>query len=288
MKTNIKKLQKKSWIDPKIFSKILASILQISETELFIINKIDKKLEKQVLENIEKYKNGYPLEYILKKAEFFSLDFFVNENVLIPRNETELLVEKVIHSQKIEQKILIDVGTGSGAIAISILKNSSIPKALAIDISQKALEVTKKNIKYHELEDKIQTLQSDLLLEIVKNNSLSSEERARVRSKKLIITANLPYVKNGDFENMSKETILYEPGIALYGWEKTGFELYEKLIEQIQIFQKEYKIPEITLFIEIWFDQKEIAKNFLEMQKKEYKIYKDTAGITRIFEVFFR
>lgn len=290
---NKKELQQyaiKSSVSKSDFDLIVMKHLSISKSELFLLDKIEEKYIKNIKKDLEKRKNWIPIEYILEKAEFFSLDFFVDNRVLIPRNDTEIMVKEALKSilvgelsEKQGDLFLIDIWTGSSAIPISIIKNSNIQNALAIDISEKALEVAKINIKKYKLENHIQTLQSDLLTEILKNNSLSSKERAEVRCKNIIITANLPYIKNSDFENMSPETLKFEPNLALFWWKDTGFELYEKLIWQIL----KLKEKNIILFIEIGFDQKEIAKNFLKSKNLKFEIYKDNSEIERCIKIYF-
>ena len=104
-------------------------------------------------------------------------------------------------------------------------------------------------------------------------------------SEELIITANLPYIKDEDYGNMDKEVILHEPAIALYGWKKTWFEMYERLIGQIYEIKKISSITQISLFIEIGFDQKLIAENFLNKEKLLYKIHCDNSWIDRCIQI---
>ncbi len=307
---------KNLWVSKTDFELILQKNLWISKTELFLLENIEEKYIENIKKDLERRNAWEPLEYIIEKAEFFSLPFFVDKRVLIPRNDTEIMIEKALKIDNLEDFLLIDVWTWSSAIPISIIKNSKIKNALAIDISKKALEVAKINIKKHNLWDKIKVLESNLLEKLLENNSLFFDERAGVRYKNIIITANLPYIKNKDFENMSKETLKYEPNLALFWWEKTGFELYEKLIWQIfEIFNYsrnchpelvsashnlDSKWPEgiplgtsskwqtkIILFIEIWFDQKEIAENYLKSKNLKFQIFKDNSKIERCIKICF-
>jgi len=155
-------------------------------------------------------------------------------------------------------------------------------------VFQFPLEVSKINIKKHNLEDKVIQLHWDLLSSFIlilnKKSILSPLQEGGID---LIITANLPYIKDWDFENMDEETIKFEPDLALYWWEKTGFELYEKLIHQILKLQSINNIETIVLFIEIWFDQKEIAISFLEKLNLKFEIFKDNWGIDRCIKIYF-
>jgi len=259
---------------------IIEKITDLSSSQLFLSKDIDDKY----MEIIERYfmrvVSWEPIEYILGNANFYWLDFFVDSRVLVPRNDTEIMVDQVLEYIP-ENTILIDVWTGSSCIPISILNNLNrldekrILKTYVIDISKEALEVSKINIEKHNLEDKIIQINWDLL----------SEFKIENKTKNLIISANLPYIKNWDFKNMDEETIKYEPDLALYWWKKTGFELYEKLIHQVLEFKKE--VSEIILFIEIWFDQKEIAISFLEKLNLQFEIFKDNWGVDRCVKIYF-
>ena len=312
-------------INKNIENLMLQKITGLSKNQLFLNNyTLTDFQKKQLLEYQKRYLSWEPIEYIIENAEFYGLDFYVDSRVLIPRNDTEIMVEKVIESVKFKKEkyflnfwfndwklfesqsmiapifegiklnnfknintILIDIWTGSACIPISILKNLSTAgpsplKTYAIDISKDALDVAKINIKKHNLEDKIELIQSDLLKDF--KQILSSKF---YKLNTIIITANLPYIKNWDFENMDKETIKFEPDLALYWWEKTGFELYEKLIFQIFELQNIYNIKKIILFIEIWFDQKQIAIDFLKKQNLKFEIFKDNNNIDRCIKIYF-
>lgn len=126
-----------------------------------------------------------------------------------------------------------------------------------VDNSSEALKVTEKNVEKFGLKEKVHIVEADLL-------SGFSEAQVHPLSKNLCMSANLPYIKNNDFENMARSVIDHEPDSALYGGEKTGFELYEKLIKQCFQLKNILSLENITLFIEIGFDQYEVSKSFLE------------------------
>ena len=217
--------------------------------------------------------------------EFYSLPFYVDHRVLIPRNDTEILVEKVLKHLKNEPKsetILIDVGTGSSAIMTAVVKNSPISfvQVLWLDISSDALEVAKVNVEKNNIQNQITLFHSDLLGAILSRNIFLQP------AKNIIITANLPYIKNGDFENMDKEVLENEPHLALFGWENTGFEMYEKLISQTRELEKLYSVN-TTLFIEIWFDQYEYSKEYLSSQWLKFEYFKDLNNIYRVIKIDF-
>ncbi len=288
-KIEVYNMWKKLGLDEKQIDLILQKITGLTKSQLFL----NKEIDNNFLKKIEKYFSRViiwePLEYILWEANFYGFDFYVDSRILIPRNDTEILVEQTIKEIKKSKNsyILIDVWTGSSCIPISILKNTDkIIKTFVIDISKEALEVSKINIEKYNFENDIIQINSDLL------NNFSLLDNLKNNFKNVIITANLPYIKNWDFLNMDKSTIEFEPDLALYWWEKTWFELYEKLILQIInspfLFKRRDRVELwVILFIEIWFDQKEIAKNFLQKQNLEFEIFKDNSWIDRCIKIYF-
>lgn len=271
----------KLWIYRVIIDLIISKIADLSKNQLFLMDEIDDKYLVDIESAFNKISLGFPVEYFLENANFYSLDFFVDERVLIPRDDTEVMIDEVLNIFE-ENHILIDVWTWSSCIPVSILKNvNRFWKCFALDISDKALEISKINIKKHNLQNEINLIKSDLLEYFLINDILL------LTKTKLIITANLPYIKDNDFENMDKETLTYEPDSALYWWEKTGFEMYEKLIWQVFEIKKIYKIQKIFLFIEIGFDQKEVSEIFLKKNDLKYKIFKDNLGVDRCVKIEF-
>lgn len=217
--------------------------------------------------------------------EFYSLPFYVDKRVLIPRNDTETLVDqalKCLKSYSNEEISLIDIGTGSSSIVTAITKNIafSLKKIYALDVSPDALEVAKINIEKNNIQEKVSLHKSDLL-------EIFLSESENIQSKYLIITANLPYIKNGDIENMDKEVLENEPHIALFGWEQTGFEMYETLIHQIFKIKNIFQLEKIILFIEIWFDQSEYSRQYLSSQWLSFEYFKDLNGINRVIKIEF-
>lgn len=268
------------WLKTSQLDSIIQSELNISKSGLFLIEEINEEYVDNIKNKFNRLKNWEPLEYIIKKAEFYNLDFYVDNRVLIPRNDTEIMVETAIKQIDILNDILlIDIWTWSSCIPISINKNcKNIDETFAIDISIDALEVSKINIKNHNLEWKISQINSDLLNSIIENKFIN---------KNLIITANLPYIKNDDFDNMSKETIIYEPNIALFWWINTWFELYEKLIKQIITLKNNNNFENIILFIEIWFDQEDYSKKYLNNLNLKFEYFKDNNQINRCIKIVF-
>lgn len=227
-----------------------------------------------------------PVAYIINKKEFFSYEFYVNGNVLIPRPETELIVEKAL--EIIEKKnskdmpfSLIDIGTGSGCILISILnelqknkKDNLVKRSIAIDISKKAIEVATINAKKYNLENNIKFINGDLRKEL--NQKLFSN------SNHFIITANLPYITNDDYEKLAKNVKNYEPKIALASGAKGLDDIKDMLYSiskiSIKINQKIYLLAEADP------NQTDIIKKDLKKYFKDTKItiIKDLSGRKRL------
>jgi len=246
---------------------------------------------------LKKRANNIPLAYITGHKEFFGLDFVVNKHTLIPRPDTEILVEeaiKTINRQPTTGKtLLVDIGTGSGCIPISILKTiktfrtSRTFTAFAIDISKKALKVAKRNAKKHNVD--ITFLHGNLLKALISHKHLNTQIL-----KHIFITANLPYLTEEQYN--SEPSIQHEPKSALIA-KDGGLELYKKLLQQIKQLSTTYNLQPttyleidpsqkqkiITLIKEIWPNiQVEINPAPLFLKKKWCWVKKDLAGQDRV------
>ena len=271
-------------IDQTKIDLVLSYIIKKPKEFLYTHPKYKLSLkEKAVLKwHLNSIKKGKPLAYITKQKEFFGLNFYVNENVLIPRPETELLVEEVLSELRTQNSelrtILIDVGTGSGCIPIAILKNLRTYDlgltTYAVDISKKALRVAKKNATKHNVN--INFLQGNLLSPILNNYELLAMNYG------LVITANLPYLTS---EQMSEPSIQAEPKNALYGG-KDGLELYKKLLKQIQ-YLVAHNLELITLFLEIDPTQTKKIKLLIKkyLPNADIQIKKDLSGLDRVVKI---
>ncbi len=215
---------------------------------------------------------GEPLEYILGKAEFMGLEFKVNKDVLIPRADTEILVEAVFdlavnHQLSTTNLSILELGTGSGCIAVSLAKFLHNVKVTAVDIYKPALEIAKENAVLNEVENKIDFIEGDLFSSCV----------ARCAPRDLIVT-NPPYIPTREIDGLQPE-VQYEPRIALDGG-ADGLDFYRKIIEQSGRYLKKSGL----LVIEMGFGQKEkIEKLFQNTQDFEIiDIIKDYNGIERV------
>lgn len=172
---------------------------------------------------ITKRKKGVPVAYLRGHREFYGLDFEINKHVLVPRPDTEALVEAVIRYLSPDD-LLLDVGTGSGCIPISVLKHVKGVEAIATDISSSALRVAKRNAERHGVGDRLQFFNSNLL---------SSIDPTLLEGRGLVVTANLPYVPTDYQVNIETR---FEPQIALYGGDD-GLDLYQRLIDELMPFE---------------------------------------------------
>ncbi len=207
---------------------------------------LTRQQEDKFFDGISKLSKDIPIEHITHKKEFMKLDFFVDENVLIPRQDTEILVEEVIEiAKKINAKKILDLCTGSGAIAISLAKYLPSTQVTALDISSKALEVAKLNAKTNNVESQITFVESNLLENLPKE-------------KYDIIVSNPPYIKQDIIKELDRE-VQKEPHIALDGG-KDGLDFYRKIIDS----GYEYLKYGGYLCLEIGYDQKEEVMNLLD------------------------
>ena len=225
--------------------------LTFSEADFIVWNSILEELKKEV-----------PIQYLLGKTHFYGLEFEVNENVLIPRPETEELVEWVINENKAidkKKKIkILDIGTGSGCIAISLAKNLPNAEVYAIDVSKKALETAKRNAISNKVEI-IFMLKNVLELEILKSNYD-------------IIVSNPPYVRNLEKEEIKKNVLDYEPHLALFVEDNDALIFYRKIasLAQKNLLENGQLYFEINQYL-----GKEMTVLLEEMNFKNIELRKD-------------
>ena len=254
---------------PKLKARMLMQFMLNKPRQYIIVNDMQElkpKEERQYFLAIQKLKNNIPIEHITHQKEFMKLNFFVNEDVLIPRQDTETLTEEVINiAQKSNGRTILDLCTGSGAIAVSLAKYIQGSEITAVDISQKALNVAKKNAIHNQVEEQICFVQSDLFQNVK-------------RQKFDIIVSNPPYIKRDLIQTLDKQ-VQKEPQIALDGG-YDGLDFYRKILKQSYQYLK-YKG---YLCVEIGYDQKIDVIELLENEEKYSDIYskKDAYGNDRI------
>lgn len=258
---------------------LLSHILKCKRQELYLNS--ERQLTNQEINTfkgfIQKRSKRKPLQYIIGEEEFRGLIFKVTRDVLIPRPETELLVEeavKIMERQRAKGKgqkaIIIDLCTGSGCIAVSIAKEIPDSKVYSTDISEKALAVAKENAKRHSVEDRITFLQGSFL-EPLKDKGLEG--------KIDIMLSNPPYVSKKDMEKLQPEIKEYEPPLALYGGED-GLDSYRRIIPEALTYVKKGGY----LILEIGYGQAEGVKELFgkNLAYVKIEIIKDLSGIERV------
>lgn len=255
--------------EPNLKSRLLMQYILNKPRQYLLIHdneELTNKQEKAYLENIEKMIKGVPLQHITHSQEFMKMNFYVNENVLIPRPDTEILVEEVINiAKKTNAKKILDLCTGSGAIAISLAKYIENSQITAVDISEEALRIAKLNAVNNNVEDKITFVKSDLFENIVKE-------------KYDIIVSNPPYIKKDFMKKLDKE-VQQEPYIALDGG-YDGLDFYRKIISE----GYQYLKFKGYLCMEIGYDQKQEVFDIIKSQEKYSNTYSkiDLGGNDRI------
>lgn len=270
VQANIKKLKPITNIPKKEIELFIAHLLDISHTQVQIYD--DKELSPEQIEKllnmIDQRSKDYPFEYIVGKASFYSEEFLTADGVLIPRPDTELLIDEVlknVHEIKSDPVKIVEIGVGSGIVSVMLAKQIPNVKILALDINEKALALAKQNAKKHGVEDIIEFRYSDLLNE--------------VDEKFDICVSNPPYIA-ADYK--LPKNVEFEPSNALFGGE-VGDELLKDIIDQA----KEKNIDFITC--EMGFDQKAPLTRYINenYNYKELYFYKDYSGFDRGFILKF-
>jgi len=252
---------------------LLCYILGISKTELYTeteraltsveINNLQLLIRRRLLHE--------PIPYILRHCEFYGIAFYIDERALIPRPETETLVEKateIYHRSLPEDFTIADIGTGSGALAISIALALSQAKIYATDISAPALQVAEINCRRHQIDSQVELLHGNLLEPLPKTMDM--------------IIANLPYIKDSQMQTLNPEIINFEPIMALAGG-KNGLDKIQQLLEQIP-----GKLNHGGHFLlEIGQDQGEAVTSLVNKHfpQANIELIPDLSGIDRLVEV---
>ncbi len=268
------KLKEVKNTSPHLEAEVLLSFV-LNKSKSYLLTNQQKKLspeqQKKFLNLINRRRHDIPMAYLTGRKEFYGLDFSINDNVLIPRPETESLVEETIKiarqlGQGHAPKTICDIGTGSGCIAITLAKYLPEVKIFATDISKKALILAKKNAKTLKVVKKINFLEGDLLQPLILK-----------KIKCDIITANLPYLTRDELPG-----VRHEPKTALFGG-KMGIELIERLLIQ----SPEVLNPGGVILLEISPTQRKLVDFIVEQQLPEKKVVfiKDLSEKDRVAKV---
>ena len=257
---------------PKLDIEILLSKALGDVDRLYIHLNLHKELTKEQLDSFNKMiqdrLKGRPIAYIVNNREFMGLDFYVEEGVLIPRPDTEPLVEEVIELVKGKENLkIVDIGTGSGAITVSLAKYIKDCQVYSLDISDKALSIGLKNAISNEVEDKIN---------FIKSNIFSGIEDKGLELD--VIVSNPPYIRRADIETLHTQVKDYEPYIALEGG-ADGLDFYRDITRESVKYLKDKGI----LAFEVGHDQAEDVSEILK-HNGYTNIYtkKDLQGIDRV------
>lgn len=246
----------------------------IEKDRLYIMLNLEEDIDESKVEiiktMIDKRKSSYPLQYILGEREFWGMDFKVSEGVLIPRQDTEILIEETLKKLKDNKHKSnlkgFEIGVGSGIISITLLKEIETLTMIGVDINDKAIELTKANALKHEVSDRLCILNSNLFEKINKENQFD------------FIISNPPYIETKVIDSLQEDIKQHEPKLALDGGED-GLDFYRAIIEQ----SKSYISPEGFIAFEIGYNQAEAVKKiFVENGYLNVTIAKDLAGFDRV------
>ncbi len=260
-------LSKYSVKNPKLDTEIILSkILNITRENLLL--NLDKKISKSQFIKfnslIERRKKKEPIAYILGYKDFWKSRFIINNSVLIPRPETELLIEETLKLlPKYKQVKILDIGTGSGCILISILKEFNKSKGVGIDISKEAIKNAKINAKMQHVQNRVKFINTNV--------------DKYLHGKYDLIISNPPYIKKQDIKNLEEDVKNYEPNIAIDGGIDGFVEIKKVIIKSSNLLKKSGK-----LILEIGHNQ---TYKCIEILKKKgfyiNKISKDLSGTNR-------
>lgn len=255
---------------------LLARVLGLSKETVFTTpeEEVDDEFSRQYFHDVDSVSQGRPVHHILGFKEFYGRPFLVSEDVLLPRPETEHLVEQVIRIVKensLSVPRILDVGTGSGCIGISIALELPESRVTLSDISEKALKVAKKNLDFFSLNERVVVHESDLM-----NNFLDQEFD--------ILVANLPYIGEDEFRFVAHDVEAFEPHVALFGG-SDGLQLYKKMFQQIISMSRRPR----WILGEFGFAQREkiesMLNTFIDHVAGSFSFVSDLAGIDRDFIV---
>jgi release factor glutamine methyltransferase len=223
---------------------------------------------------IDRRSAGVPTQYLTGHQEFWGLDFEVGPGVLIPRPETEHVIEVALArlgSRRSHSVRIADVGTGSGCIAISLAREFPHADIIATDISARALDYARQNAARHEVSDRIRFWEADLL-----GTGVEPPEQSPIRFD--LIVSNPPYVGHNDAPHLAREVREHEPAEALFAGDR-GFDLYPPLVEQAAKLLR----PEGMIVVEVGYDGAGYVRSLLSTPEWSLlKVTRDLAGIERV------
>ncbi len=245
---------------------LLCYTLDLNKTSLLI-----HKNDEISISDFNRYKDyielrckNMPVKYITGICEFMSLDFIVNENVLIPRPDTEILVEEVIKDNSHKNPEILDLCAGSGCIGISLAHYIKDAKVTLVDISDEAIDIINKNIEKHSLLNRAKVTKKDILNETIVG-------------KYDIIVSNPPYINDEDYENLMPDVKNFEPEIALLS-KDDELRFYKRIVDAYYVNLKEGG----KLYFEVGYNQSEAVREYMKDKFTDIEIIKDLSGIGRV------
>jgi release factor glutamine methyltransferase len=240
---------------PRLSAELLvSSILKMKRIELYM--QFDKLVGKEQLDQlhdlVKRAGQNEPIAYLTGKTEFYSLELEVSRDCLIPRPETELLVQRAIEFLRTRsgRQFVCDLCTGSGCVAIAIARNYPQTHIIATDICDAALNMAARNVEKHQLKERIKLLCGDLFDPIMPQLDTNKFD---------LIVCNPPYVSTAEFEKLGKNIKDYEPKVALFAG-ADGLDIYRRIIERADVFLK----PDAALVLEIGYSQGPAVRELLE------------------------
>lgn len=239
----------------------------VSQTDRLVSPDVRARIEALVARRVARE----PLQYLLGTQEFCGLEFSVSPAVLIPRPETELLIQYIVgHVHALSEATIVDVGTGSGCVAITLAARLKGRRILAIDRSPEALEVAQRNAVRHAVRDRIEWLEGDLLAPLRERQVADTID---------VIVSNPPYISESDWAGLEPEVRVFEPRMALIGGAQ-GTEFHERLLRE----SREFLAPGGLLIMEIGVGQAATVRQFAEQigGYTALRIIEDAAGIERV------
>ena len=268
-------LTEKGIDSPRLNAELLLSfVLELKRIELY--TQYNKPVPEQQLsrlrELVKRAGQNEPIAYLVGKTEFYSMEINVTPDCMIPRPETELLVQRAVEFLRTRNGIqsVCDLCTGSGCIAVAIAKNYPNARIIATDICDAALAAAATNVEKHQLQDKITLLSGDLFDPIIPQLDVGKFD---------LIVCNPPYVSNSEYEKLDKNVKDYEPRLALLAGDD-GMDIYRRIIEKVDRFLK----SDAALILEIGYAQGPTIQEMLEQTEifTEIKIEKDLHNNDRI------
>lgn len=245
---------------------LLAHILQVTPSDLYLMEDYEVPFNEveRYISMLSRLEEGYPLQYLLGEWEFYGRTFKVEEGVLIPRPETELLVEKILTTVNKDRPLKgFEIGVGTGCISVTLLLEIPSLVMYADDVNPKALQLAYQNACMHQVQDRLYLMEGSLF--------------EPVRGMRFhLVVSNPPYIPEGMWDSLPT-TVKWEGKTSLIGGPK-GYEFYEKIASEIHHFLEE----DGMFFLEIGHDQGSVVRDIFEEKGFRVEVFKDLAGQDRV------